>query len=71
MSSLVPYRIIKTLASVPAYFLSPVFILIVYVVDMAVMRRNQNELVIKQSCNYYTYLFTLNNGMILHGVSLS
>lgn len=41
MSSLVPYRIIKTLASVPAYFLSPVFILTVYVVDMAVIIRNQ------------------------------
>lgn len=35
MSSLVPYRVIKTLASVPAYSLSPVFILKVYVVDMA------------------------------------
>ncbi len=44
VSSLVPYRIIKTLASVPAYFLQPVFILIVYVVDMAAMEINQNKL---------------------------
>lgn len=50
VSSLVPYRVIKQFASVPAYFLSPVFILTVYVVDIAVIKRMNWTL-----CDYYSY----------------
>lgn len=43
VSSLEPYRTMKTLASVPAYFLSPVFIRSVYVVDIAAVRMNKSK----------------------------
>lgn len=59
MSSLLPYRVVKTLASVPAYFLSPVFIRTAYVVDMAVVRRNKNDLIIEQTVSCIDYLVIL------------
>ena len=54
VSSFSPNRIAKTLASVPAYFLSPVFTLIVYVVDIAVRAQRRGYKLLVQDPLYQT-----------------
>lgn len=67
VSSFSPNRMMKTSESVPAYFFSPVFTLIVYVVDMAVRWMWQiSTQIIFIFTHRYKFLFTLIYTCMLH-----